>query len=159
VNLLTGVAVVVLLLRGRLRAAAYLTAVRLCVLAVETALKPGLGRPRPPVHPLTSASGFSFPSGHAAGTAALCVSALFVLPPVVRDRWRAAAVAAAVLLSVAVAASRVVLGVHYPCDVVGGLVVGVLCGVALTPLLELREGDVAHQDDSAEQQAGPGPGC
>ena len=111
VNLLTGTAVVVLLLRRRVRVAAYLTAVRLCVLVVETALKHGLGRPRPPVHPLTSASGFSFPSGHAGGTAGLCVSALLVLLPVVHRRWRIAAVAAAVLLSVAVAASRVVLGV------------------------------------------------
>ena len=138
VNLLTGAAVVVLLLRRRVRVAAYLIAVRLCVLVVETALKHGLGRPRPPVHPLTSASGFSFPSGHAGGTAALCVSVLFVLLPVVHHRWRVVAVAAAVLLSVAVAVSRVVLGVHYPSDVVGGLLVGVLCGVVLMPVVERR---------------------
>jgi undecaprenyl-diphosphatase len=138
VNLLTGAAVVVLLLRRRVRVAAYLIAVRLCVLVVETALKDGLGRPRPPIHPLTSASGFSFPSGHAGGTAALCVSVLFVLHPAVHHRWRVVVVAAAVLLSVAVAVSRVALGVHYPSDVVGGLLVGVLCGVVLMPVVERR---------------------
>ena len=179
VNLLTGAAVVVLLLRRRVRVAAYLIAVRLCVLVVETALKHGLGRPRPPVHPLTSASGFGFPSGHAGGTAALCVSVLFVLLPVVHHRWRVVAVAAAVLLSVAVAVSRVVLGVHYPSDVVGGLLVGVLCGVVLMPVVERRRrgissvragppdgrhgdgmpGTALHEDESTEQQAGPGAGC
>ena len=45
------------------------------------------------------------------------------------------------------------LGVHYPSDVVGGLLVGALCGVALTPLLELDGGEVDHENDVTEQAA------
>ena len=155
VNLLTGAAVVVLLLRRRVRVAAYLVAVRLCVLVVETALKHGLAPARPPVPALTSASGFSFPSGHAGGTAALCVSALFVLLPVVHRRWRAGAVAAAVLLSVVVAASRVVLGVHYPSDRRRRVSWWVRCAASpsTAPPRARRPGDVDHENDVRSRPA------
>jgi len=135
VNVFTAVAVVVLLLRHRRREAVYLVLVRLVALGVETALKNALARPRPDVAPLTTAAGFSFPSGHTTGTTALCVSLLVVLYPVLRRRGRAVAVVAAVALSVAVAASRVLLGVHYPSDVVGGLLAGSVVALTAAALL------------------------
>ena len=135
VDVFTAVAVVVLLLRHRLREAVYLVLVRLVALGVETALKNALARPRPDVHPLTTAAGFSFPSGHTTGTTALCVSLLVVLLPVLHRRGRAVAVVAAVALSVAVAASRVLLGVHFPSDVIGGLLAGSLVALTAAALL------------------------
>jgi membrane-associated phospholipid phosphatase len=135
VNVFTAVAVVVLLLRHRRREAIYLVLVRLVALGVETALKNALARPRPDVAPLTTAAGFSFPSGHTTGTTALCVSLLVVLHPVLRRRVRAVAVVAAIALSVAVAASRVLLGVHYPSDVIGGLLAGSLVALTAAALL------------------------
>ena len=135
VDVFTAVAVVVLLLRHHRREAVYLVLVRLVALGVETALKNALARPRPDVHPLTTAAGFSFPSGHTTGTTALCVSLLVVLHPVLRRRVRAAAVVAAIALSVAVAASRVLLGVHYPSDVIGGLLAGSLVALTAAALL------------------------
>jgi membrane-associated phospholipid phosphatase len=135
VDVFTAVAVVVLLLRRRARDAAYVLLVRLVALGVETALKNGLARPRPDVHPLTTASGFSFPSGHTTGTTALCVSLLVVLYPVLSRRSRAVAVVAAAALSLAVAASRVLLGVHFPSDVVGGLLAGSLVALTAAALL------------------------
>jgi membrane-associated phospholipid phosphatase len=135
VNVFTAVAVVVLLLRRRARDAAYVLLVRLVALGVETALKNTLARPRPDVHPLTTAAGFSFPSGHTTGTTALCVSLLVVLYPVLRRRGRAVGVVAAVALSVAVAASRVLLGVHFPSDVIGGLLAGSLIALTAAALL------------------------
>jgi undecaprenyl-diphosphatase len=97
-------------------------------------------------HPLATATSFSFPSGHAAGTAAVYgVLALLLLRAdataapdrALPRRVVPAAVAAILAFVVAVAVSRVVLGVHFPSDVVAGLVLGFGCafgGVAALPV-------------------------
>jgi membrane-associated phospholipid phosphatase len=136
VTVLTAVVSAVLLLRRHSREAAYLVIVRVVALGGETALKHLLARPRPDLVPwLTTAEGFSFPSGHTTGTTALCVSLLVVVVPCLQRRGRAVAVVAAVLVSLAVAMSRVLLGVHYPSDVVGGLLAGALAAVLLAVVL------------------------
>jgi membrane-associated phospholipid phosphatase len=95
-----------------------------------------VARPRPVVPDvLGTASDSSFPSGHAAGTAALCVALLALAVPRLGRAARFACVAAAVLVCAAVAASRVVLGVHYPSDVVAGLLLGTLCAIVGMPIL------------------------
>jgi len=66
---------------------------------------------RLPQAPWTS----SFPSGHAASAAAFAVGATIEMPGLA---------AAACPLALAVAASRVATGVHYPSDVLAGLVIG-----------------------------------
>jgi undecaprenyl-diphosphatase len=68
----------------------------------------------------------AFPSGHAARTALLAVLATTLGP-----WWLGLAFA---LWAVLVAASRVVLGVHYVSDVVGGALLGVSCGLLATLL-------------------------
>jgi undecaprenyl-diphosphatase len=71
----------------------------------------------------------SFPSGHAARSAALAVMGLAIGPP-----WFGVVL---VLWAPWVGLSRVALGVHYLSDVVVGWVVGALMGllaVALQPL-------------------------
>jgi undecaprenyl-diphosphatase len=67
-------------------------------------------------------SSTSFPSGHSASAAAFAVAVGSGLP--------AAAVPLG-LLAAAVGYSRVHTGVHYPADVVGGLALGVVSGVAV----------------------------
>lgn len=79
-----------------------------------------------PVHDasIVSASGFSFPSGHSSGSLVaygmLVYVALRTLPP----RWRVRAGMPALLLAglavLVTGASRVVLQVHYPSDVLAG---------------------------------------
>jgi undecaprenyl-diphosphatase len=75
-------------------------------------------RPRPSVIPkLVEVSGFSYPSGHA-----LLTTATYLTIGLILGRRTAFVILAAVV--VAVGATRVYLGVHYPSDVAGGFALG-----------------------------------
>ncbi len=90
---------------------------------INTLLKLLFARPRPAVFPpLTIEHSYSFPSGHTS-TATAFYGLLAVL------LWRAHHRGWAVLSGLwvlAVAFSRVYLGVHYPSDVLGSLTLGVI---------------------------------
>lgn len=75
--------------------------------------------PRPLVHAPTDGS---FPSGHAATSFAAATVLTLAWP-----RWWPAFL----LLALAIGFSRVYVGVHYPLDVVGGAVLGILVAIAL----------------------------
>ena len=64
---------------------------------------------------------FSFPSGHTAASFA-AMTALFLAK--MKKAWTAA-----LILAVLIAFSRLYFYVHYPTDVLGGIVVGILSGV------------------------------
>jgi undecaprenyl-diphosphatase len=64
-------------------------------------------------------SGFSFPSSHAVNNFAGALILAFYFP---RVKWWFFGFAAVI------AFSRVYVGVHYPLDVVGGSVIGLMCG-------------------------------
>jgi membrane-associated phospholipid phosphatase len=141
VNVLTAIAAIALWRRcadrtRRRRAIAYVVAARVVELGAETGLKQLVQRPRPSFpDPVVTAADPSFPSGHAAGIAVLVV-ALLLVTRALRGRpagtgW----VVGAFGVVLAVGASRVLLGVHYPTDVVGGVLLGVGVAFALTPLL------------------------
>jgi undecaprenyl-diphosphatase len=147
VDVVAALVVAALLLGGLLRPALVVVLARVVELGVETGVKFFVGRPRPVLeHPLATATSFSFPSGHAAGSAAVYgVLALLLLRAAATAapdralprRVVPVAVAAILAFAVAVAASRVVLGVHFPSDVVAGLVLGFGCafaGVAALPV-------------------------
>jgi undecaprenyl-diphosphatase len=92
-------------------------------------------RPRPAfdAHPVIVFSQ-SFPSGHAANSMVTYLAlALFAAP----ERWRRAAVAGALVLAAAIGATRPMLGVHWPSDVLGGWIYGALV-VAAAWRLSLR---------------------
>lgn len=65
---------------------------------------------------------FSFPSGHAMGSATL---AMVVVLLCWHTRWRWLAVALAGSFALLVGASRIYLGVHYPSDILGGFAAGI----------------------------------
>ena len=114
-----------LLARGARRLALYVLLVRLGALLLSTTVKVAVARARPAFDlPVATAFGYSFPSGHALGGSAFWLSTAVVLLPFVRAGARRWLLAAAVLVGLLVAASRVLLGVHYLSDVVGGLVLG-----------------------------------
>jgi len=107
-----------------------------CVDAAAGALSYGMrdwiGRRRPPLvypepKPLVHVphSG-AFPSGHAA-TAFACATVLAC--------WDRRLAVPAFVLAAAIAWSRVYVGVHWPLDVLGGAVLGVLVAIALLRLL------------------------
>jgi undecaprenyl-diphosphatase len=97
-----------------------------------------IGRDRPPLAGrLVETSSASMPSGHAAYAAALGAVAWVLLAGHPRRRTlRCAAVA----LATAAAAARVVLGVHWPSDVVVGSALGATIGswVALRTVQRLQ---------------------
>ena len=125
VTVLAVVGAVACWLLGRRRDAVYLLAVRLVAVVLGYALKEAVGRARPSLpQPVAHAGGYSFPSGHALGAAALYTSVAVVLSGVVARRWRPLLVAVAVVVPLAVATTRVLLGVHFPSDVAAGLVLG-----------------------------------
>jgi membrane-associated phospholipid phosphatase/uncharacterized membrane protein YkvA (DUF1232 family) len=86
-------------------------------------LKDFFDRPRPDVFPhLVETATSSFPSGHTMSSAALALALIVVLR---RSPYAWPVGALVVLYAVAVATSRVYLGVHFPSDVVAGWTVAV----------------------------------
>jgi undecaprenyl-diphosphatase len=88
-------------------------------------VKPLVDRARPPVEHLQMVGGPSFPSGHATQASAFWLSLLLVLGRLsLPGAVLALAYGAGGLLIVTVCFSRVYLGVHYPSDVIAGLLLG-----------------------------------
>ena len=88
-------------------------------------------RARPDLHPLAGFSGPSFPSGHATAAAATFIAIALVVGRDWSPRGRRNLAGAAVGVAVAVACSRVFLGVHWVSDVIGGLILGWTWGSGL----------------------------
>jgi undecaprenyl-diphosphatase len=84
-----------------------------------------IARPRPALDThLVVVKTSSFPSGHATSSMIFYLSVALALTA--GTRWHRAAAAGAILLSLLIGASRVMLGVHWPSDVIGGWAFGML---------------------------------
>jgi undecaprenyl-diphosphatase len=124
------VACLALLRWRRWRQAAFVAVATLVTAGVRLLIVNAVARPRP-VGWLTSASGWSFPSGHSTAAAAAALIAVTVGWPLLRrrrDRLMLSGILGA--WAVAVGVSRVALTVHWPTDVLGAwLLVGVIVPV------------------------------
>jgi membrane-associated phospholipid phosphatase len=125
---------VVLVRRGVARTAVFVMSAFVASEVVDQALKAAFRRARPGLEdPFVRLTTYSFPSGHAFAATATYGALAFVLAARssrTRRRWIAAGAA---LLVAIVAASRVILGVHFLLDVLAGIAagIGLLSGLLL----------------------------
>ena len=135
---LATVTTIVLLIAKRRFEALLLAASVISGTIVVFVLKTVVGRTRPDLWDTEWYWGSSFPSGHTlvvaafATAAALCV---FRIWPAMRD----IALSVAILWISLVALSRLVLGVHWPTDVLAAACIGAFLSLAMNITLELRE--------------------
>ena len=124
IELATVLLVIVLIRLRRRRSALFLAACVAGAYVLSTTGKLVVDRARPVFpDPISHARGASFPSGHATGSAAFYLAVAVVLLSMQRPR-RGLLLAAAFVVPLVVAATRVVLGVHYVSDVTAGLLIG-----------------------------------
>lgn len=119
--------------KTRKAGACVLAAIILGWIVVNLSVKPLVARPRPYLSGVEDfynwwlaaggpeMSEFSFPSGHTNVVAATMTAFCFVMG----KRW----IAPCAVFSVLMGMSRIYLMVHYPTDVIGGLVCGFVAGV------------------------------
>ncbi len=99
----------------------------------EATLKVIIGRPRPVAAALTGEAGNGFPSGHTTGFAALAFIVVFALLDLWgRDAHRNRALLIAAGATAAMAVTRVLVGAHYPTDVIAGAILGYLVARAVS---------------------------
>ena len=128
------VLVVIYYIVGKKEAFAVFSSLLIAEVATNT-IKAVVRAPRPfMVHPslaadrLETATGYSFPSGHTTGAAAF-------YPALARLSGKAWAIALAIVLAILIGLSRNYLAVHWPVDVIVGLMIGLVSSLALSPHL------------------------
>lgn len=142
----------------------FLVVVALGQPSITNTIKDLMDRVRPTIDAGAAALGPSFPSGHSAGAAACYAAVALVLGRGRSRRTQAWLAGGAVFLAVAVATSRVLLGVHWLSDVIGGLALGwawfALCAIAFGGRM-LRFGEpveAVERTVAAQEAAGRPPG-
>jgi len=157
---LASVAAVVLAVRRKWMEFWALLAGTVLIAVFVPAIKDWTARPRPP-DPLVAASGYAFPSGHAAQATLyswLAITmALRVVPGITR---RSLVIAAGIVLTALIGLSRVYLRVHWLSDVSAGWALGLSCyaGAAALVLVLTHIRDNPRGHDRADQ-LDPGAGA
>jgi membrane-associated phospholipid phosphatase len=128
------VSVVAYVRRREARVAAFLAMVVVGEILLANVIKVAVGRERPAVLPLVHPTGMSFPSGHTTTAAAVATAIAFVLGRRQARLTKILLGVGAAAVVVVVAATRVLLGVHWLTDVVAGAFLGVgwftVCAIA-----------------------------
>ena len=110
-------------------------------IVLNAVLKSSFDRPRPQLFEwLTEPSSSSFPSGHAMSSAIVYFTVAYLIARLEKRRWmRAITIVSSLLLVLLISVSRLYLGVHYPSDVLAGMVIGLAwAGFCLAGLEAVR---------------------
>lgn len=110
-------------------------------IVLNAILKSSFDRPRPQLFEwLTEPSSSSFPSGHAMSSAIVYFTVAYLIARLEKRRWmRVLTIMASLLLVLLISVSRLYLGVHYPSDVLAGMVIGLAwAGFCLAGLEAVR---------------------
>lgn len=128
-------AVLIIFKKTRRTGFAVLLATALVALTVDVLLKNAMYRPRPFIEfpdiasLVVVADNSSFPSGHAAGVAAFAaVIALALRKTDLSGKTKIAAYAILAVFAAIMSFSRMYCFVHFPSDVLAGLILGAICG-------------------------------
>ncbi len=150
---LATVAAVVALLFLKLRREAVLFAATVILgWMLNNTMKAVIGRERPDLVPhLTEAGGMSFPSGHSFASAMIYIGMALAFASISRRHSvRYTLIGVAMIVSAAIAWSRVLLGVHYPSDVIAGWLGGAGWAFLAAALL-YRPARAAADSEAAEK--------
>ncbi len=100
-------------------------------------MKAAFARPRPSLVPhLDGVNNFSYPSGHATNAMMVYLFIALVVPAKQRVRW----MIPMMTLAIATGMSRMMLGVHYPSDVIGGWMLGAAFAMGMAQIIKNKQG-------------------
>ncbi|HFT0735013.1 TPA: phosphatase PAP2 family protein [Staphylococcus aureus] len=102
---------------------------------LNPALKNIFDRERPTLLRLIDITGFSFPSGHAMGSTACFGSGIYLLNRLNQGNSKGILIGLCAAMILLISISRVYLGVHYPTDIIAGIIGGLFCIILSTLLL------------------------
>ncbi len=119
--------VFILLLAFKQFAYAFFTAgVMIAANGYNWIIKHAVQRHRPYVHHLVYADGYSFPSGHSVGSAALFGILIILTLLLVKSKfWKTVLIILWTLFPLVIGYTRIFVHVHYPSDVFGGWLEGI----------------------------------
>jgi len=147
---------IALWVRDGLRSAVFVIVAVEGTAVLSTLTKDLVNRTRPSVPvPVAHAGGGSYPSGHALTSCVAVGVVLVVLVPSLRAAAARGLVVVAMLIVLAVGFSRLILGVHYLSDVIGGWLLAIAWLLALTALLPRARG---WRPQQTRRRPGPGRG-
>jgi membrane-associated phospholipid phosphatase len=120
------IVIAVLVARRRAAGAAFVAVAALLAWGTSRLVRELVARPRPGDR-LWHVDGFAFPSGHATNSASTAAIIVAVCWPLLSRLGRICVVIGAIAYAATVAMTRVAGGVHWPSDVVGGVLVALSC--------------------------------
>jgi undecaprenyl-diphosphatase len=159
VTMVVGVAALFLWLNQHKHSAILLLVATFGGVLLNNLLKAGFGRPRPDIIPWgAKATFYSFPSGHAMSAAVVYSTVAYLAARLQRTHAaRLALMAVAALVILLICVSRLYLGVHYPSDVIAGVIIGLAWAAFCMAALEAFQLYARHNAPQMLTEERPAP--